>query len=174
VAAERAGGAVCTNHMRIARVIVPLAAVAAAGLLWAGPLTAEPGTDACHAEVDRGALPEWARAGFSDPGAGMPHVVGRAGDIAAILFGDPLLSPPSTERANKILWASRPAQKPLSDLRIEAQRMDGRRAVGRPVSRTVTGGPGPSTVDLPAAGCWRLTLRWSGRSDELDLQYVTR
>jgi hypothetical protein len=159
--------------MRAARLIVPLAAVAAAGLLWAGPLTAESGSGACRSEVQRGTLPEWARAGFTDPEPSMPHVVGRAGDIAAIVFGDPLFSPPSTERANKILWVSRPAARPLSDLRIEAQRMDGRRAVGRPVSRTVTGGPGPSYVDLPAAGCWRLTTRWSGRSDELDLQYTT-
>lgn len=111
-----------------------------------------------------------AHAGFSDPEADVPHVIGRAGDIAAILFGDP---PLSTERANKILWVSRPAEKPLSDLRIEAQRMDGRRAVGRPVSRTVAGCPGPSIIDLPAAGCWRLSLRWSGRSDGLDLQYAT-
>jgi hypothetical protein len=151
---------------------VPLAAVAAAGLLWAGPLTAESGRDACRSEVERGALPEWARAGFSDPEAGVPHVVGRAGDIAAILFGHPLLSPPSSERANKILWVSRPAEKPPSDLRIEAQRMDGPRLVGRPLSRTVSGGPGPSIVNLPAAGCWRLTMRWSGRSDGLDLQYA--
>jgi hypothetical protein len=159
--------------MRAARLIVPLAAVVAAGLLWVGPLTAESGSGACRSEVRRGALPEWARAGFTDPEPRMPHVVGRSGDIAAILFGDPLFSPPSTERANKILWVSRPAVRPLSDLRIEAQRMDGRRAVGRPVSRTVAGGPGPSYVDLPAAGCWRLTTRWSGRSDELDLQYTT-
>ncbi len=162
--------------MRATRVTVSLAAVAAvaaAGLLWTGPLTAEPGSDACRSEVERGALPEWARAGFSDPEANMPHVVGRAGDIAAIIFGDPLLAPPSTERANKILWVSRPAEKPLSDLRIEAQRMVGSHPAGRSVSRIVSGGPGPSITDPPAAGCWRLTLRWSGRSDGLDLQYAT-
>jgi hypothetical protein len=156
--------------MRAARLIVPVAAVTAAGLLWAGPLTAGSGSEACRSDVERGALPEWARAGFSDPEPRMPHVVGHAGDIAAILFGDPPFSPPSTERSNKILWVSRPAQKPLSDLRIAAQRMDGHRRIGRPVSRTVPGGPGPSIIDLPAPGCWRLTLRWSGRSDELDLE----
>ena len=27
-------------------------------------------------------------------------------------------------------------------------------------------------VDLPAAGCWRLTLRWGDREDSLDLAYA--
>jgi len=34
-----------------------------------------------------------------------------------------------------------------------------------------SGGPGPSIVDVPAPGCWRLTLSWSARRDSLDLQY---
>ena len=38
--------------------------------------------------------------------------------------------------------------------------------------RTVAGGPGPSIINLPASGCWRLTLRWSGRADSLDLAYA--
>ncbi|MDM4780918.1 MULTISPECIES: hypothetical protein [unclassified Micromonospora] len=33
------------------------------------------------------------------------------------------------------------------------------------------GWPGPSIVDLPAAGCWRLRLDWSGRTDMIDLVY---
>lgn len=69
---------------------------------------------------------------------------------------------------------SRRGVKPLSDLRISAQRMKGSHRVGRPVVRVVRGGPGPSYVNLPAPGCWRLTLRWSGRSDQLDLDYVAR
>ena len=32
---------------------------------------------------------------------------------------------------------------------------------------------GAGMVDLPAAGCWRLTMRWSARSDGLDLRYAT-
>ena len=101
----------------------------------------------------------------------MPHVLGRSGDIVAIIFGYPLLSPPSAKRNNKILWVSRTPLKPLSDLRISAQRMNTQGKVGRPVARVVRGGPGPSIIDLPAPGCWRLTLRWSGRSDQLDLEY---
>jgi hypothetical protein len=39
--------------------------------------------------------------------------------------------------------------------------------------RVVPGGPGPSIVNLPQAGCWRLTLAWSGQTDTLDLAYGT-
>ena len=50
--------------------------------------------------------------------------------------------------------------------------MDGAAAVGVPVARTVLGGPGPSVVDLPAVGCWRLTLDWGDQMDSLDLEYI--
>ena len=128
----------------------------------------------CHSVVHHGVLPSWARTGFSDPRPRLPHVLGRSGEIAALVFGYPLRSPPAKDRGNKILWVSRRQVKPLSDLRIHAQRMDGRHRVGRPVTRVVVGGPGPSGIDLPAPGCWRLMLRWSGRTDELDLQYAHR
>ena len=91
----------------------------------------------------------------------MPHVMGRSGRIVAILFGDPLVAPPARDGANKILWVSRNPVRPLSDLRIRAS--DG----SHTVSRVVQGGPGPSLVDLPA-GCWHLSLGWSGRSDSRD------
>jgi hypothetical protein len=126
---------------------------------------------ACRAQVERGVLPVWARGGFSERRPRMPHVIGRSGDIAAILFTDPLLAPLSPKRRNKILWVSRLPVRG-SDLKIRAQRMEGARAAGRPVARLVKGGPGPSYVDLPAPGCWRLTLRWSGHRDSLDLRYA--
>jgi hypothetical protein len=158
-----------TTPLRAAVVIAALAAVAAL------PATAGSSAPAaCHSAVHHGVLPTWARTGFSDPRPRLPHVIGRSGEIAALVFGYPLRSPPGKNRANKILWVSRRAVKPLSDLRIRAQRMEGRRRVGRPVTRVVVGGPGPSGIDLPVPGCWRLTLRWSGRSDQLDLRYVRR
>jgi hypothetical protein len=52
--------------------------------------------------------------------------------------------------------------------------MVGARSVGTPVARRVQGGPGPSFVNLPRAGCWRFTLRWAHNVDELDLVYVPR
>jgi hypothetical protein len=117
---------------------------------------------ACHSALHHGVLPTWARTGFSDPRPRLPHVLGRSGEIAALIFGYPLRSPQLEERGNKILWVSRRAVKPLSDLRIRAQRMEGRRRVGYPVTRVVVGGPGPSGIDLRAPGCWRLTCAGRG------------
>jgi hypothetical protein len=125
----------------------------------------------CATPVDQGVLPVWARTGFSDKLPRMPHVLGRADRIAAILW-DQMVVPSDDKHGNKILWVSRVPVQALSDLRISAQRMDAHGAVGKPVSRVVVGGPGPSGVDLPVAGCWRMTLRWSGHTDTLDLPYV--
>jgi hypothetical protein len=119
---------------------------------------------------DRGVLPTWARTGFSDPRPKAPHVLGHDGRIVAILFGG-LWAPPKKDEGNKILWVAKDPVKPLSDLRISARRIVGGRASGRTVHRTVTGGPGPSGIDLPRAGCWRMTLKWSGRTDRLELRY---
>jgi hypothetical protein len=35
----------------------------------------------------------------------------------------------------------------------------------------VGGGPGPSIIDLPQAGCWHLALKWSGHTDTMRLTY---
>src|SRR4051794_22551307 len=122
----------------------------------------------CDAQVQMGALPTWARGGFTDPR--IPHVVGKSQRIVAILFGYPLRSPPRQQRRNKILWVTRRTPD-ASALRIHAQRMSGYMPIGSPVHRKVSGGPGPSIINLPSPGCWRLTLRWSGRADGLDLSY---
>jgi hypothetical protein len=144
-------------------------AVAVAGLLLvpAGAQAAR----ACRAEVARGVLPVWARTGFSERRPRLPHTVARGGSIAALFFADPLRSPPSRRVANKILWVARHTPSRSADLRISAQRMRGIRRVGHHVIRVVRGGPGPSYVNLPAKGCWRLTLSWSRRRDVVDLQY---
>jgi hypothetical protein len=96
--------------------------------------------------------------------------------MVGVLFGYPLSQPPADGRNNKILWVAGPASpRPRDpsaapghdDLVIEA-RLDG---TGEPVQRRISGGPGPSIVDLPKPGCWRLTLSWAGRTDEMDLEY---
>jgi hypothetical protein len=132
----------------------------------------EPGPTACQAHVPLRLLPAWARGGFSSPKPRMPYVLGEDGKIAAIQWADPLVSPPSARYNNKILWVSRRPQIPGSDLQITAQELVGNTLVGPMVRRGVTGGPGPSIINLPSAGCWQLKLRWSGRSDALDLRYV--
>jgi hypothetical protein len=125
---------------------------------------------ACRSEVRIGVLPVWARAGFSEARPRMRYELGESGRIAAIPFGT-LDSPPSATHNNKILWVSRVSTRPGSSLRIRAQRMTGTRREGAPVLRAVPGGPGPSIINLPRPGCWRLTLRWSGWTDQLDLHY---
>jgi hypothetical protein len=136
--------------------------------------TASTANPLCSSAVQRGALPVWARGGFHPPTQRIPHVLGRSGAIVAILFSYPLrASPPARHPANKILWVSRFSWNSYTNLRVSAQRMTGTRSLGKPVLRIVKGGPGPSFFDLPA-GCWRLSLRWAGRSDKLDLQYRSK
>ncbi len=125
----------------------------------------------CRSEVQETVLPSWARGGFSDPTPSVPHVLGDDGDIVAILFGGTLHSPPSDEVNNKILWVAPTGADPGGSLEIDAMLA----GTSRHASREVPGGPGPSTIDLPAAGCWHLELKWGERSDQqdsMDLDYV--
>ena len=130
------------------------------------PVNASP-IASCTAEVPSRVLPQWARSGFTEAEPRMPYVLGTHGDIAAILFGNPLTAPPRRDRSNKILWVSRVPADPGKPLVVEA-RLDALRTL---VTRTVPGGPGPSIIDLPYSGCWHLTLMWSGHTDTLDLRY---
>lgn len=144
-----------------------VALVLVAGAVLARPSSSDTGSCAVP---DQGVLPAWARTGFSDPRPRIAHTLGRSGRIVAILFGD-LASPPQKDGGNKVLWVARDPVKAMSDLRISAQRVEDGHPVGRAVRRAVVGGPGPSGIDMPAAGCWRMTLRWSGRTDELELRF---
>jgi hypothetical protein len=129
---------------------------------------AEPEAAPCGSPVVTDALPVWARGGFSDDGAGVAHVLGREGDILAVLFGAPLSAPPAPDHGNKILWVSRLPALMGDTLRISATLA----ATGETAEREVQGGPGPSIIDLPEPGCWRLRLTWNGHNDAMDLTYV--
>lgn len=138
---------------------------------------ASPATGPCRPNVvtDRD-LPVWARTGFHGSFK-VPHSVGRNGQIVAVLFGNPLQAPAGSERANKILWVPR-TTPPSQPLVIVAQRIapPARTPVwparDQPtVRRQLDLGPGPSIVDMPSAGCWRLSLAWAGRRDSIDLEY---
>jgi hypothetical protein len=122
-------------------------------------------------EPDTGVLQDWARTGFSESEPKIPHVLGDDGLIVAILFG-PLEAPPGPNTGDKVLWVAKDPVKPLSDLEITAQRVEDGKPVGKPEHRTVAGGPGPSGIELPKAGCWRMSLAWSGRKDQLELRYT--
>ncbi len=99
----------------------------------------------------------------------MPYVMGGRGNIVAILWADPLHSPPLADRTNKILWVSKVVAMLPGPLRIQATL----HGTGRTATREVTGGPGPSIINLPAAGCWSFNLSWDGHKDHLELRYVT-
>ncbi len=117
----------------------------------------------CASAVSRAALPEWARTGFSGDGSGVPHVVGAQGDLVAVLFQYPPTAAADPRVGDKILWVSRPTQQPMQPLTIHAVLDDGATVAEREVPE----GPGPSQVNFPAAGCWTLTLSWSGHTDTM-------
>jgi hypothetical protein len=120
----------------------------------------------CSARVPSRVLPPWARTGFSDPEPSQPFVLGDRGDIIAILFAQPLQAPPAADHNNKILWVPR-VWTESGPLVIDAT------LVGTAVTarREIDGGPGPSIIDLPQAGCWQLHLRWGKLEDNLRLRY---
>ncbi|WP_231930419.1 hypothetical protein [Micromonospora coriariae] len=128
----------------------------------------------CGARIETGSLPDWADAGFRGD-TRIPHVFGAQGDIVAVLFAHPLAQVRQDKSNNKILWVSRRAPT-LSEatspkpLEITAT-LDG---TDTRVIREVAGGPGPSIIDMPRAGCWHLELRWSGHTDTMDLVYLDR
>lgn len=127
-------------------------------------------SNGCAGQPPVSPLPVWARAGFSPPDQAMAHVMGKAGDIVAILWAsrDALHSPPLQSRNNKILWVSRVPFTAEGPLIIRATLAGSTREA----TAYVPGGPGPSIIDLPAPGCWTLHLSWSGHTDELQLRYL--
>ena len=132
----------------------------------AGPATV---SLSCDGAVRLGALPEWARTGFSPPDQAVRYVIGQHRSIVGVVFGYPLEAPASSGgRNNKILWVSHAARAGAPpDLEIVAHR-DGS---SQTVQRTIIGGPGPSIVDMPEPGCWTFDLTWSGVHDRLAVPY---
>ena len=129
--------------------------------------TAAPTATGCGDSVQRAPLPTWARDGFSPPDQISVYVQGAGGDIVGVLFGWPLTAPPARDHQNKILWVARTSEGG-DPLRIEA-RLAGSDDV---VRRQVEGGSGPSIIDMPAAGCWRFDLGWSGHHDQVSVPYA--
>ncbi|MFI6855105.1 hypothetical protein [Streptomyces sp. NPDC050416] len=126
----------------------------------------------CRPAVKQGSLPSWARKGFPRDVA-QRHIIGDKGEIAAVLFGYPYHAPAAKGRDNKILWVAKDAEGaadmgPDDRLTIKAS-LAGTNEV---VTRSVTGGPGPSLIDMPKPGCWKFSLSWAGHSDNLDVEYL--
>ncbi len=116
---------------------------------------------ACNRNISTAALPTWARAGFGPDGLHTPHVFGAHGAIVGILFVQLRAHQPAGTN-NKILWT---AQDGYGTLHITA------RLEGSHTTATRTVNLGPSIIDLPTAGCWRMTLTWSGHRDTIAFRY---
>ncbi|MGI8507479.1 MAG: hypothetical protein ACR2MK_11890 [Solirubrobacteraceae bacterium] len=119
--------------------------------------------------MHNGNLPAWT-ASARVPGSG-PYAITEHGNAVGIM--GQLRAGHPRNPANKILWIVR-LPRNGSDLVIRARPL----SASSPVI-TVTlppdSSPGeiyPSYVDVPEAGCWRLTLRWAGHTDSLELSYV--
>jgi hypothetical protein len=87
--------------------------------------------------------------------------------MVAILFGGQLHSPPDPEVNNKILWVSRMGSGD-GPLHLHA-RLEGSDLT---TDLDLPGGVGPSYVDMPRAGCWRMELTWGDHRDTIDLPYA--
>ena len=122
----------------------------------------------CAGQPPVGPLPVWARPGFTPPDIAMPHVMGAAGNIVAILWATPdaLHAPPLPDTANKILWVSRVLSSGPMTIRATLA------GSTRTATVDLPNGPGPSYVNMPAPGCWTLHLSWGGHTDQLTLRYV--
>lgn len=133
--------------------------------------SAVPSDAGCRTDYSPAPLPTWARGGFTPPDGPAPYVLSDAGDIVAILWAthDPLVAPPVAGRNNKILWVPRVASPVGTPLQIRATLT----ATGMTANRAVENGQGPSTIDLPAPGCWSLDLTWGDHHDHLELAYAS-
>lgn len=126
--------------------------------------------------IARGSVPAWTAPAFADSSPGpprWPHALSVRRDVTAILFSYPLRAGNPTGRRNKILWIVKQPRNG-SPLRIVARPLNSARPVVR-LAFPASSSPGeiyPSYVDVPTAGCWRLTLRWAGHVDRIALRYL--
>ena len=89
--------------------------------------------------------------------------------MAAIVWAahHPLVAPPAPDKGNKSLWVARVGATE-GPLRIRATLA----STGQTVTRNLAAAPGPSTIDLPEAGCWSFDLTWGSHQDHLVLAYA--
>jgi hypothetical protein len=101
--------------------------------------------------------------------------VAHDGTAVAVMFGFPLRAGTPTDPRNKVLWIMRLPRRG-SPLRISASPVGGGGGARARVhsSWPANSGPGeiyPSYVNVPHAGCWRVTVRWAHHTDTIDLPY---
>lgn len=124
----------------------------------------------CPALSTAADFPAWAAS--ARPPVSVPHLVSRDRNVVAVVFADPMRSGSPTDRSNKILWIVRLPRggKPL-EITATLPHSDARPVH---VTRPADSAPGeiyPSTVNVPAPGCWHLALAWNGHRSAVDLAY---
>ncbi len=120
------------------------------------------------AAVHYGPAPQWTAAAWGlSAGAAPPYALADKGAAAAFLFVGGLSPGRPLDPANKVLWVVR-APRNGRPLRIVARQGSATVRIAEPADS----GPGeiyPSYVDLPKAGCWRLTLAWGPHRARIDV-----
>ena len=99
------------------------------------------------------------------------RLIGMKHNIIGAVFAPRLVSPPSRQYANKILWTSEQTEG-SADLLISASLNGSTLHVERRVEGNMTPGSSrPSIIDVPEAGCWTFSLRWGETSDAVAVRY---
>jgi hypothetical protein len=123
-----------------------------------------------------GNMPVW----MPDPqDSQTPFVIAIPPLVAAILAGYPLRAGNPSSPSNKVAWAVRTPRNgtPLFIDASPVGKQSPRVHIESPSNSWTGSKLGPSeiyvsTIDLPAPGCWELTLRWGGPPQQarMDLQ----
>jgi hypothetical protein len=126
-------------------------------------------------KIAHGPVPGWTAPAFSDSSSRIPpwpHAISEGGNVVAIVFGYPLRAGRPTNPTNKILWITR-LRRNGSPLTIKARPLHSNapRVTAVVPADSSPGEIYPSYVNVPRAGCWRLSLRWAGHTDSIDLPY---
>jgi hypothetical protein len=124
------------------------------------------------APIEHGAPPSWSAAAWSSssPDFRVPYALASGDTAGAFFFADPLRAGHPKNPSNKVLWIVA-APRNGHPLRIVARRPDSSQTVR--MQLPADSGPGeiyPSGVDLPSAGCWKLSLAWGAHRASIDVE----
>lgn len=126
------------------------------------PATISPAAGSACTPLQTGTPPAWARGGFH--GGYVPFARSRSGDVVAFVFGK-LSAPPAADHHNKVLWVVH--GRSAAEIDVTAHLVGSQRVT------TLQVPAGPSFVNMPEAGCWRLDLRIGNRRDTINLRWTT-
>ena len=142
--------------------------------LFAPTAAAKPAEGGCgRTTVFIGGIPDTlTRSTGNNVPSGLPYAVAHPATAAGFIFGYPLHTPSAgIGYANKILWVVGAPR--TGDLAIDGVPL-GKSGPAVHYSFPANSGPGeiyPSGIDVPEPGCWAFTLRFAGRTAEIELAY---